>query len=212
MCGKNTHTVTDFEFIAGCNRFGLDNPTPIVTRRLAIFGNEETVEKLVEKLALQYNNINIIDSEAFGGPPETQAQSRAAGILADDSLVSAKDRKKARDMEETKLDKRTGKKVSGVHDIKMLDRINAAKKFESPAEVVLARGISIKIKDIPKSTSLKGKALAPERMTNYEVDPKNNTQLVVPSFGTAGALFARHFDILSTVKRRIYLLKQAYLS
>ena len=115
-------------------------------------------------------------------------------------------------MEETKLDQRTMKRVSGVHDIKMLDRIDAAKKFESPAEVILARGINIKIRDIPKNTSLKGKALAPERMTNYELDPKHGTQLVVPSFGTAGALFARHFDILSTVKRRIYLLKQAYES
>ena len=63
-----------------------------------------------------------------------------------------------------------------------------------------------------KQTTLKGKAVAPERMTNYEVDPKHGTQLVVPSFGTAGALFARHFDILSTVKRRVYLLRQAYES
>ena len=115
-------------------------------------------------------------------------------------------------MEETKLDKRTAKRVSGVHDIKMLDRVDAAKKFESPAEVILARGVAIKIKDIPKQTTLKGRALAPERMTNYEVDPKHGTQLVVPSFGTAGALFARHFDILSTVKRRVYLLRQAYES
>ena len=66
-------------------------------------------------------------------------------------------------MEETKLDQRTMKRVSGVHDIKMLDRIDAAKKFESPAEVILARGVAIKIKDIPKQTTLKGRALAPER-------------------------------------------------
>ena len=66
-------------------------------------------------------------------------------------------------MEETKLDKRTAKRVSGVHDIKMLDRVDAAKKFESPAEVILARGVAIKIKDIPKQTTLKGRALAPER-------------------------------------------------
>ena len=45
----------------------------------------------------------------------------------------------------------------------MLDRVDAAKKFESPAEVILARGVAIKIKDIPKQTTLKGRALAPER-------------------------------------------------
>lgn len=39
---------------------------------------------------------------------------------------------------------------------------------------------------------------------------KDDKQIVVPSFGTTGALFARHFDILSRLKRRIYLLQQAY--
>ena len=32
----------------------------------------------------------------------------------------------------------------------------------------------------------------------------------MPSFGTTGALFARHFDILRNLKRRILLLRQAY--
>ena len=66
---------------------------------------------------------------------------------------------KVRDMEETKsLYKQPKKRVSGVADIKMLDRLENAKKFESPAQVITARGISIKIKDIPKCTTLKGKA------------------------------------------------------
>lgn len=65
--------------------------------------------------------------------------------------------------------KRTGKKVSGVHDIKMLDRMDNAKKFESPANVVLARTVTIKIKDIPKNTTLKGKLLAQEKSTNKEM-------------------------------------------
>ncbi len=45
MCGKNDFTCSEVAFVAGCNRFGLDNPTPISTRRLATFGNEENVEK-----------------------------------------------------------------------------------------------------------------------------------------------------------------------
>ena len=50
----------------------------------------------------------------------------------------------------------------------MLDRSDNAKKFESPANVVLARGIQIKIKDIPKNTTLKGKVINQERSTNFE--------------------------------------------
>jgi len=106
--------------------------------------------------------------------------------------------------------RRTGKKVSGVHDIKMLDRLDNAKKFESPANVVLARTVTIKIKDIPKNTTLKGKAIGQERATNKEVSLQGDREIVVPSFGTTGALFARHFDILRNMKRRITLLKQAY--
>ena len=92
----------------------------------------------------------------------------------------------------------------------MLDKIDNAKKFESPASVVLARGISIKIKDIPKNTTLKGRLIGHERDTNFEKSLKSEKEIVVPSFGHTGALFARHFDILRNLKRRIHLLKQAY--
>ena len=72
-----------------------------------------------------------------------------------------------KDMHETKVARRNGKKVSGVHDIKMLDRLDNAKKFESPAHVILARGIAnIKIKDIPRNTTLRGQVNVLERDTN----------------------------------------------
>ena len=49
----------------------------------------------------------------------------------------------------------------------MLDRLDNAKKFESPAHVILARGIAnIKIKDIAKNTTLRGKVADFERDTN----------------------------------------------
>ena len=50
----------------------------------------------------------------------------------------------------------------------MLDSLDNVKKFESPAKVVLARGINIKIKDILKEASLKGKKTKFERLTNIE--------------------------------------------
>lgn len=50
MCGSNKFECSEIEFLAGCNRFGLDNPVPTITRRLATYGNEEPVEKLLERL------------------------------------------------------------------------------------------------------------------------------------------------------------------
>lgn len=209
MCGKNDFNCTESEFVAGCARFGLDNPTPIITKRLATYGNEENIEKLVERLAKQYNDNNFLDPEKFGSILPDKNITK----IGNDTAITAttKDNKLAvRDMEETRVMRRTGKKVSGVHDIKMLDRLENAKKFESPANVVLARTVTIKIKDIPKNTTLRGKAIGQERATNKEVSLQNDKEIVVPSFGTTGALFARHFDILRNLKRRIILLQQAY--
>ena len=51
MCGKNGTELTDTEFLAGCNRFGLDNPTPIINARIAPYGNAENMEQLITRLA-----------------------------------------------------------------------------------------------------------------------------------------------------------------
>jgi hypothetical protein len=92
----------------------------------------------------------------------------------------------------------------------MLDSLENVKKFESPAKVVLARGVNIKVKDILKEASLKGKKSKFERLTNIEHGMADEKQIIVPSFGATGALFAKHFDILRTLKRRILLLKQSF--
>jgi len=39
VSGKNGLGATSVEFLAGCNRFGVDNPCPILTKRLALYGN-----------------------------------------------------------------------------------------------------------------------------------------------------------------------------
>ena len=72
-------------------------------------------------------------------------------------------------MHETQKIKRAGKKVSGVSNINMLDRLENAKKFESPANVVLARNVTVKIKDIPKNTTMRGRAQELDRETNVEI-------------------------------------------
>ena len=61
-------------------------------------------------------------------------------------------------MGETEKVKRNAKKISGVHNINMLDKLDNAKRFQSPASVILARNVTVKIKDIPKNTTLRGKA------------------------------------------------------
>jgi len=166
MCGRNGFDCNENEFIAGCNRFGLDNPTPIITRRLATYGNEENVEKLVERMARQYNDEKFLDPERFGSAVPDKSITKVAELSG--LKPGMNDKTRVRDMGETLFMKRTGKKVSGVHDIKMLDKIDGAKKFESPANVVLARGIAIKIKDIPKNTTLKGKVVALDNLTGHE--------------------------------------------
>ena len=207
MCGKNGFACNELEFAAGCNRFGLDNPTPIITRRLAHYGNEENVEKLLERLYRNYNDPNFFDPEKFGSIYPDKTMPRPL----DNTMPTKVEKiKNVRDMGETLKMRRPGKKVSAVHNINMLDKLDNTKKFESPANVVLARNITVKIKDIPKNTTLRGKTQEQERMTNNEMGVTDEKQIVVPSFGTVGALFARHFDILRNLKRRIMLLKQSH--
>jgi hypothetical protein len=45
LCGNNDGHANDFEFLAGCNRFAVDNPTPTVTKRIAFYGNTEDITK-----------------------------------------------------------------------------------------------------------------------------------------------------------------------
>jgi len=47
FCGANQNTVSEDEFLAGCNRFAIDNPVPTITARLAWYGNEDNSTKQV---------------------------------------------------------------------------------------------------------------------------------------------------------------------
>jgi len=46
---KNNLEITEHEFMAASAHFGLHNPTPVICKRLANYGNLEDVEKLLEK-------------------------------------------------------------------------------------------------------------------------------------------------------------------
>ena len=94
----------------------------------------------------------------------------------------------------------------------MLDRLENAHKFSSPATEILSRNYKIKIKDITKEGCMKANRDKMDKMTSIEWGITGDKQIIVPSYGTTGALFARHFDILRNLKRRILLLKQAFES
>ena len=59
VCGNNNATLTKAQFLAGCNRFGIDNPCPIITKRLSYYGNSEELAKEFKTLAEKNSNLGI---------------------------------------------------------------------------------------------------------------------------------------------------------
>ena len=49
ICKDNNSYVNLVEFLAGCNRFGLDNPAPSIHKRLHLYGNDEEFEDVIKK-------------------------------------------------------------------------------------------------------------------------------------------------------------------
>ena len=94
MCGKNGPEATDLEFIAGCNKFGIDNPMPVQTKRLQLYGNVEDMDKLVENLARKHNDPSFLNPDRFGHVPDRNAKGNFDGI-------TVKDKPKIIDMKET---------------------------------------------------------------------------------------------------------------
>ena len=135
-------------------RFGCENPCPSITKRLAWYGNSEDVEKMIERIA---KGTSAVDKDQFGGNEFEQGNKYR--IMNADSATQLHDTKKQRDLEETEMLKPKGaKKRSGVTDIKLLlDNAGTGKRFSNPAEAILTKGISIKIKDIDKNDRSRAK-------------------------------------------------------
>jgi len=49
-------SLTESEFMYACSQFGLENPVPSVTKRLAWYGNTEEIEKMVERVSNKLKN------------------------------------------------------------------------------------------------------------------------------------------------------------
>lgn len=70
-CGLNGDEVTSEQFLAACNRFGIDNPLPIITKRISLYGNNEDLAKEFQKLVERYKKIEPrldIDPDAISCP------------------------------------------------------------------------------------------------------------------------------------------------
>jgi hypothetical protein len=56
VCKDNNNYVNLVEFLAGCNRFGLDSPAPTIHKRLSLYGNEDgDFDDIVKKQLELYN-------------------------------------------------------------------------------------------------------------------------------------------------------------
>lgn len=54
-CKDNNDCVNLVEFLAGCNRFALDNPAPSIHKRINLYGNEDDYEGFMRKQLEKYN-------------------------------------------------------------------------------------------------------------------------------------------------------------
>ena len=59
--------------------------------------------------------------------------------------------------------------MSGITDIKLLNEKSNKKKFSAPPEAIVAKGITIRIKDIPKKDEKTLKEEKKFKMTNLQV-------------------------------------------
>ncbi len=117
------------------------------------------------------------------------------------------------DLKETKeITPKKQPKFSNISDIKLLSTNKDAKAYEAPAEAFYASGVKIRIKDLQEFGSEKDEVKARSKVsfTSFEVGVQGDRNIIVPSFGTTTALFARHFQTLRLLKRRCDLLKQSY--
>ena len=58
VCGENSGKISMSEFLAGCNRFGIDNPCPIMSKRLSTYGNTEEALRDFQKNAEKFEAMN----------------------------------------------------------------------------------------------------------------------------------------------------------
>ena len=109
--GLNQSTIDPEQFIAGVNRFALDNPIPTITSRLAWYGNEENSTKAIfEWLEKRIKDTELYDKENF----TNQSPSGNAENATLDAIKNKESN--LHNMSETKLKASLKKKICQVED------------------------------------------------------------------------------------------------
>ena len=71
MCGTNQSDLNEFEFLAGCNRYSIDNPIPTITKRMAFYGNQEDVAKAIETMVTKVGESTFLKEGQYTSVPRT---------------------------------------------------------------------------------------------------------------------------------------------
>lgn len=80
-----------------------------------------------------------------------------------------------------------------------------------PAEKIIARSVKLRIVDLDQSRTHGLAAYSPANFTDAQIGEVDEKQIVIPSMFSMSKLIATHFNTLDKLKRRLLLLKQAYL-
>ena len=59
MSGHNNQVMNEVQFTNGCRRFGVDNPMPTVKKRIALYGNSQTVTTLVREVSEKQSSVKL---------------------------------------------------------------------------------------------------------------------------------------------------------
>jgi hypothetical protein len=116
-CDESSNGITVEAFLAGCNRYGLDNPCPIITKRLGLYGMPDDLEKdfkrLVEKYKRDHPEINV-DPDVYG-----PAELKGGMNLEQTHAQTTKGAKQVCDFKET-LVRSPLRKTAGIKNINLL--------------------------------------------------------------------------------------------
>jgi hypothetical protein len=106
--------LTESDFMFACSQFGLENPVPTVSKRLAWYGNTEDLEKMVERVSNKLKDEvkaagMYLDPEAYT-PNEFEKDKKK-----DQQLIPLK----IKDLQETLLAQKNQGRRAGLTDMKL---------------------------------------------------------------------------------------------
>lgn len=81
----------------------------------------------------------------------------------------------------------------------------------TPPEKILVRGVKLRVIDLAQSKNEETEPYLAANYTKEDIGISSGKQIVVPSISSLTKIFAKHFNTLDKLYRRISLIKQAYM-